>query len=107
MLSEGRTNAFRRLTKIAQDDPKMFRLNIDKLWLIEHWNMANSASWLVKNDITCVDIIFIHTCDTIFIDLLLLSTAFYIIKYAIFAILFDVSFRRDLPNDFRAQELLE
>ena len=35
---------FRRLPKIAEEDPKMFRLNIDKPWPIEHCNMANSAS---------------------------------------------------------------
>ncbi len=51
----------RRLSKTAEEDPKMFRLNIVNLWLIEHWNMANSASWLVKNDITRVDIIFFST----------------------------------------------
>ncbi len=46
MLSEGRTNVsehfpnfsenFRRYPKIAAEDPKMFRLNIDLLWLIQH-----------------------------------------------------------------------
>ena len=79
MLSEGCTNVsehfprisevFRRLPKIAEEDPKIFRLNIDLLWLIQHWNMANSASWLVKNDITRVDIIFIHTCGIPFFSI--------------------------------------
>ena len=27
---------FRRFPKIAEEDPKMFRLNIDKRWLIQH-----------------------------------------------------------------------
>ena len=54
MLSKGCTNVsehfprisevFQRLPKIAEEDPKIFRLNIDLLWLIQHWNMANSAS---------------------------------------------------------------
>ena len=35
---------FRSFPKIAEEDPKIFRLNIDLLWLIQHWNMANSAS---------------------------------------------------------------
>ena len=35
---------FRRFPKIAEEDPKMFRLNIDKPWPIEHCNMANSVS---------------------------------------------------------------
>ena len=35
---------FRSLPKIAEEDPKMFRLNIDKPWPIEHYNMANSVS---------------------------------------------------------------
>ncbi len=71
-------NIFRNFPKIAKKDPKMFRLNIDKLWLIEHSNIANSASWLVKNDIKCVNTIFIHKCVipwyTIFLDLLPLAT---------------------------------
>ena len=54
MLSGSRTNVsehfpkfsenFRRFPKIAEEDPKMFRLNIDKPWPIEHCNMANSVS---------------------------------------------------------------
>ena len=58
MLSEGCTNVsehfprisevFRRLPKIkkeiAEEDPKIFRLNIDLLWPIQHWNMANSVN---------------------------------------------------------------
>ncbi len=57
----------RRLPKIAEEDPKMFRLNIDKLWLIEHWNMGNSASWLVKKWYhTCGYHFYPHMCDTIF-----------------------------------------
>ena len=32
---------FRRFPKIAEEDPKMFRLNIDIPWPIEHCNMAN------------------------------------------------------------------
>ena len=54
MLSEGCTNVsehfpkisedFRRFPKIAEEDPKMFRLNIDKPWPIEHYNTANSVS---------------------------------------------------------------
>ena len=66
MLSGSHTNVselFRKFPKIAEEDPKMFRLNIDKLCLIQQLNMANAASWLVENDITGVDIIFIHTCD--------------------------------------------
>ena len=53
MLSGGQTNVsehfpmfsenFRRLPKIAEEDTKMFRLNIDKPWPIEHCNMANSG----------------------------------------------------------------
>ena len=35
---------FRSFLTIAEEDPKMFRLNIDLLWLVEHWNMLNSAS---------------------------------------------------------------
>ena len=35
---------FRRFPKIAEEDPKMFPLNIDKPWPIEHCNMANSVS---------------------------------------------------------------
>ena len=35
---------FRRFPKIAEEDPKMFRLNVDKPWPIEHCNMANSVS---------------------------------------------------------------
>ena len=34
----------RRLPKIAEEDPKIFRLNIDLLWPIQHWNIANSVS---------------------------------------------------------------
>ena len=54
MLSGSHTNVsedfpklsenFRRFPKIAEEDPKMFRLNIDKPWPIEHYNMANSVS---------------------------------------------------------------
>ena len=64
----------RRFPKIAEEDPKMFRLNIDKPWPIEHYNMANSVSWLVKNDITlCGYHFYPHMCDTIFLDLLPLA----------------------------------
>ena len=54
MLSSSHTNVsenfrkfpknFRRFPKIPEEDPKMFRLNIDKPWPIEHCNMANSGS---------------------------------------------------------------
>ncbi len=54
-------NIFRTFPKITEKYPKMFRLNIDKNWLIEHWNTANSASWLVKNDITHVWISLLST----------------------------------------------
>ena len=33
----------RRFPKIAEEDPKMLRVNIDKPWPIEHCNMANSV----------------------------------------------------------------
>ena len=52
---------FRRFPKIAEEDPKIFRLKIDKPWPIEHCNMANSVSWLVKNDNTHVWIPFLST----------------------------------------------
>ncbi len=54
MLSEGRTNVaehfpnfpenIRRLPTIAEEDLKVFRLNITIIFLIEHWNMINSAA---------------------------------------------------------------
>ncbi len=44
MLSEGQTNVSEHFQKIAENDPKMFRLNVDKLWLIHHWNMANLSA---------------------------------------------------------------
>ena len=30
--------------KISEYDPKMFQLNIDKFWLIQHWNMGNLSA---------------------------------------------------------------
>ena len=65
MLSEGRTNVsehfpnffenFRRLTrkirlmKIDEEDPMMFRPNIDLLSLIQHLNMANLSQNVSKS----------------------------------------------------------
>ena len=59
MLSGSHTNVsehfpnfsenFRRLLKIAEEDLKMFRLNIDKLCLIQHLNMANSSANVTKS----------------------------------------------------------
>ncbi len=65
---------FRRLPKIAEEDPKMFRLNIDLLWLTEHWNMANSASLMGQKWYhTCGYHFYPHMYDTIFLDLLPLA----------------------------------
>ena len=59
MLSEGRTNVsehfpiffenFRRLPKIDEEDPMMFRLNIDLLSLIQRLNMANLSQNVSKS----------------------------------------------------------
>ncbi len=40
---------FRRYLKIAEEDPKMFRLIIDLLWLIQHWNRANLSENVSKS----------------------------------------------------------
>ncbi len=47
---------FRRDTKIAEEDPKMFRLNINLLWYIQHWNRTNIVRKCFEIDIfTCED----------------------------------------------------
>ena len=49
---------FRRFPMIAEEDPKMVRLNIGKLWFIQHWNMANSSA-NVKSISSHVDMVFL------------------------------------------------
>ena len=81
MLSGSHTNVsedfpkfsenFRRFPKIAEEDPKMFRLNIDKPWPIEHCNMANSGKKMISH--MCGYHFYPHMCDTIFLDLLPLA----------------------------------
>ncbi len=97
MLSEGRTNVskhfpnfsenFRRYSKIAEEDPKMFRLNIDLLWLIQHWNRANLSENVSKSisshvKITCYFhvwryVFFVRNISWYFTDVYIIISTFW------------------------------